>query len=166
MRQKKYICPFFNPSGRLALSTIGFHGVVIKTSFKKLKTILGTPPPLRHLSHRYGSFNYEWRFETKNGKPFTIYDYKTNKKLELNEEISWHISSHSRKTDDEVKEIIENELAKINPNKFYQEKLKAIKQLLNMIPYPALKRKYGEGETKEIKKMIEEAYQYLVNKQN
>jgi hypothetical protein len=71
-----------------------FQGVIIKASVQDLINVLGEPD----FSDNTGEdkVNFEWDLETDEGNVFTIYDWKEYRKLDLNEQIEWHIGSHSR----------------------------------------------------------------------
>jgi hypothetical protein len=77
-------------------STIGtsFQDVTFKASVQNLINVFGKPT----IQDNTGSdkVNFEWDMETDEGDVFCIYDWKEYRKLDLNEQIEWHIGSRSR----------------------------------------------------------------------
>lgn len=70
-----------------------FHGVIVKTTVKKLKDALGRPQYSEN-SGRDKS-NFVWGCENKDGEVVTIYDYKEYKPINEDEEINFHIGGFS-----------------------------------------------------------------------
>lgn len=78
------------------LSTDGtsFQNVTFKASVNQLINVFGEPTIQDNTGE--DKTNFEWDMETDNGDVFSIYDWKEYRKLDLNEQIEWHIGSHSR----------------------------------------------------------------------
>ena len=71
-----------------------FQDVTFKASVQDLTRALGEPDYSSNTGE--DKTNFEWDMETDNGDVFSIYDWKEYRKLDLNEQIEWHIGSHSR----------------------------------------------------------------------
>ena len=71
-----------------------FQDVTFKASVQNLINVLGEPTIQDNTGE--DKTNFEWDMETDNGDVFSIYDWKEYRKLDLNEQIEWHIGSHSR----------------------------------------------------------------------
>lgn len=70
-----------------------FHDTVIVATPAELTAALGTPT----FGDNDGQdkVNMEWCLQL-DGKPFTIYDWKEYKPLNMNNEYEWHIGGHNR----------------------------------------------------------------------
>ena len=71
-----------------------FQGVTILASVQDLINVLGEPDYRDNTGE--DKVNFVWDLETDDEEVFTIYDWKEYRKLDLNEQIEWHIGSHSR----------------------------------------------------------------------
>ena len=71
-----------------------FQDVTFKASVQDLTRALGEPDYSSNTGE--DKFNFEWTLETNEGDVFSIYDWKEYRELDLNEQIEWHIGSHSR----------------------------------------------------------------------
>jgi hypothetical protein len=78
------------------LNMSSFHGAVFHASVNKLKQILGAP--VFEDNSGQDKVNFEWEMETDDGQPFTVYDWKEYRELDLDEEIEWHIGGHNKIT--------------------------------------------------------------------
>lgn len=85
-----------------------FHDVVIRARVEDLISVLGEPT-IQDNTGEYKT-NFEWDCETEDGEVFSIYDWKEYRKLDLDEEIEFHIGSHSNSVSnvafDELKELL------------------------------------------------------------
>lgn len=84
-----------------------FHDVVINTSIKKLKSILGEPSVEDNTGE--DKVNVEWDVITKQGIVGTIYDWKEYRKLGEDDIVQFHIGGNSK--EDTLK--IKSELMKL-----------------------------------------------------
>ena len=84
-----------------------FHGVVINTSIKKLKSILGEPTIQDNTGE--DKVNVEWGVITKQGIVGTIYDWKEYRRLGENDIVQFHIGG---KTEEDTLKV-KNELVKL-----------------------------------------------------
>ena len=78
------------------LSTDGtsFQDVAFNASVNQLTNVFGEPTIQDNTGK--DKTNFEWDMETDNGYVFTIYDWREGRKLDLDEQIEWHIGSNSR----------------------------------------------------------------------
>lgn len=69
-----------------------------------------------YMEHNYGDdkTNFDFEFETKSGTIFTVYDWKEYKKLNMHENISFHIGAYSIRDAVIGREYLCKELNKIN----------------------------------------------------
>ena len=84
-----------------------FQNVTFKASVQDLTNVFGEP-----YNNNTGEdkVNFEWDMETENGDVFTIYDWKEYRKIDLDEQIEWHIGSHSREISGEAQYEVFREL--------------------------------------------------------
>jgi hypothetical protein len=75
-------------------SGTSFQDVTIRASVQDLTRALGEPSYVDNSGE--DKVNFEWELETRDGDVFTIYDWKEYRKLDLDEQIEWHIGSNSR----------------------------------------------------------------------
>lgn len=85
-----------------------FQGVTILTSVQNLINTFGEPTVQDNTGE--DKVNFEWDMETENGDVFTIYDWKEYRKIDLDEQIEWHIGSHSRDISGEAQYEVMREL--------------------------------------------------------
>ena len=71
-----------------------FQDVTFKASVNQLINAFGEPTIQDNTGE--DKVNFEWDMETENGDVFTTYDWKEYRKLDLNEQIEWHIGSFSK----------------------------------------------------------------------
>ena len=71
-----------------------FQDVTFKASINQLTNIFGEPTIQDNTGE--DKVNFEWEMETDEGDVFAIYDWKEYRKLDLDEQIEWHIGSNSR----------------------------------------------------------------------
>jgi hypothetical protein len=85
-----------------------FQGVTIKASVQDLINVLGEP----YYNDNTGEckVNFEWDLETDEGNVFTIYDWKEYRKLDLDEQIEFHIGSFSRSISSDAQYEVMREL--------------------------------------------------------
>jgi hypothetical protein len=71
-----------------------FQHITFKASVQDLINVFGEP------DYEYNTgndkVNFEWVMETDDEEVFTTYDWKEYRKLDLDEQIEWHIGSHSK----------------------------------------------------------------------
>ena len=89
------------------LNGTSFHGVVINTSIKKLKSVLGEPTIQDNTGE--DKVNVEWGVITKEGIVGTIYDWKEYRRLGENDIVQFHIGG---KTEEDTLKV-KNELIKL-----------------------------------------------------
>ena len=89
------------------LNGTSFHGVVINTSIKKLKSVLGEPTIQDNTGE--DKVNVEWGVITKQGIVGTIYDWKEYRRLGENDIVQFHIGG---KTEEDTLKV-KNELIKL-----------------------------------------------------
>ena len=89
------------------LNGTSFHGVVINTSIKKLKSVLGEPTIQDNTGE--DKVNVEWGVITKQGIVGTIYDWKEYRRLGENDIVQFHIGG---KTEEDTLKV-KNELVKL-----------------------------------------------------
>ena len=85
-----------------------FQDVTFKASVNQLINVFGEPTIQDNTGE--DKTNFEWDMETDNGDVFSIYDWKEYRKLDLNEQIEWHIGSHSRDISGEAQYEVMREL--------------------------------------------------------
>jgi hypothetical protein len=85
-----------------------FQDVTFKASINQLTNVFGEPTIQDNTGK--DKTNFEWEMETDNGDVFTIYDWKEYRKLDLDEQIEWHIGSHSRNISGEAQYEVMREL--------------------------------------------------------
>ena len=71
-----------------------FQDVTFKASVNQLINAFGEPDYDGNTGD--DKTNFEWEMETDEGDVFTAYDWKEYRKLDLDEQIEWHIGSHSK----------------------------------------------------------------------
>ena len=89
-------------------STCGtsFLGDTILTSINELKKI--GLNPVCESNDGDGKTNFDFELETKQGEPFTIYDWKVYRPIGLDEQISFHIGAFTKQASERAKsELIE-----------------------------------------------------------
>jgi hypothetical protein len=79
-----------------------FHDTVIKTTVNKLTKALGEAQIIGNDGK--DKVNFDWTCETKEGKIFTIYDWKEYRSIDLDEVIDFHIGGENRTVTEEAKE--------------------------------------------------------------
>jgi len=84
-----------------------FQNVTFKASVQDLTKIFGEPD---NNNTGEDKVNFVWDMETDEGDVFTIYDWKEYRKIDLDEQIEWHIGSHSREISGEAQEELEKAL--------------------------------------------------------
>jgi len=84
-----------------------FQNVTFKASVNDLTKVLGEPD---NNNTGEDKVNFVWDMETDEGDVFTIYDYEEYRKIDLDEQIEWHISSHSRDISGEAQYEVMREL--------------------------------------------------------
>ena len=84
-----------------------FQDVTIKASVQDLTRALGEPD---NNNTGEDKVNFVWDLETEEGDVFTIYDWKEYRKIDLDEQIEWHIGSHSREISGEAQYEVMREL--------------------------------------------------------
>lgn len=89
------------------LNGTSFHGVVINTSIKKLKSVLGEPTIQDNTGE--DKVNVEWGVITKQGIVGTIYDWKEYRRLGEDDIVQFHIGG---KTEEDTLKV-KNELIKL-----------------------------------------------------
>jgi hypothetical protein len=85
-----------------------FQNVTFKASVNDLINVLGEPTI--HDNTGRDKTNFEWDMETDDEEVFSIYDYKEYRKLDLDEQIEWHIGSNSRSISGDAKYEVMREL--------------------------------------------------------
>jgi hypothetical protein len=85
-----------------------FQNVTFKASMQDLINVFGEPDYEDNTGN--DKVNFEWVMETDNGDVFTIYDWKEYRELDLNEQIGWHIGSHSKIISSEAQYQVMREL--------------------------------------------------------
>jgi hypothetical protein len=84
-----------------------FQNVTFKASVQDLTNVFGEPDDNNTGEDKV---NFVWDMETENGDVFTIYDWKEYRKIDLDEQIEWHIGSHSREISGEAQYEVMREL--------------------------------------------------------
>jgi hypothetical protein len=77
-----------------------FHGSYINSSVNKLIKVLGKPDIDDNGCN--DKVNFDWWMEY-NGTIFTVYDWKEYRKLDLDEEICFHIGGYSKEDTEKVR---------------------------------------------------------------
>lgn len=79
-----------------------FHGATVRATVNELKWILGIPA----IEDNSGEdkTNFEWECQLQDGAVFTIYDWKEDRVLGLDEMVEWHIGAFNSFTSHEVQE--------------------------------------------------------------
>ena len=85
-----------------------FQNVTFEASVQDLINVFGEPTIQDNTGE--DKVNFEWDMETDNGDVFTLYDWKEYRKLDLDEQIEWHIGSHSREISGEAQYEVLREL--------------------------------------------------------
>jgi hypothetical protein len=75
-------------------SGTSFHHVTITTTVNELTRVLGEPDYKGNDGE--DKINFEWECERENGDVITIYDWKENRVLDLNEEIEFHLGGRDQ----------------------------------------------------------------------
>lgn len=75
-------------------SGTSFQDVTFKASVNQLTNVFGEPTIQDNTGK--DKTNFEWEMETDEGNVFTTYDWKEYRKLDLDEQIEWHIGSYSK----------------------------------------------------------------------
>jgi hypothetical protein len=84
-----------------------FQNVTFKATVEQLTNAFGDPDDNNTGEDKV---NFVWDMETENGDVFTIYDWKEYRKIDLDEQIEWHIGSHSREISGEAQYEVMREL--------------------------------------------------------
>ena len=86
-------------------SSVGtsFHGSTFKATPKQLIEAIGEMTNGRSGD---GKVSMEWIRELDSAEVITIYDWKYNRKIGMDEEIEWNIGGRNKKTTEEAKETI------------------------------------------------------------
>lgn len=74
-----------------SMPTTSFHGSTITATLDDLIKILGEPSSI--CLNQDEKVQYEWLLETKNGTPFTVYDWKEYREILPDSEIDWYIGT-------------------------------------------------------------------------
>lgn len=79
-------------------STVGtsFYGSTITTTVNKLISVVGEPTSEQNDGKN--KCNFDFSLELEDGDVFTIYDWKEYRKIGMDEEIEFHIGSHTVET--------------------------------------------------------------------
>ena len=85
-----------------------FQDVTFKASVQQLTNAFGEPDYSSNTGE--DKVNFEWVLETDEGNVFAIYDWKEYRKIDLDEQIEWHIGSHSRGISGDAKYEVMREL--------------------------------------------------------
>jgi hypothetical protein len=85
-----------------------FQDVTFKASVQQLTNAFGEPDYSSNTGE--DKVNFEWVLETDEGNVFAIYDWKEYRELDLDEQIEWHIGSHSRDISGDAKYEVMREL--------------------------------------------------------
>jgi hypothetical protein len=80
-------------ANRNKLGGTSFHDSVVVASVNQLIKVLGEPDYRGNSGE--DKTNFEWDMELDSGDVFTVYDWKEYRRLDLDEEIEWHIGGHS-----------------------------------------------------------------------
>lgn len=85
-----------------------FTGTEISATYNDLVKVIGLPT----YSDNTGKdkVNFDWELETDSGEPFTVYDWKQYRKIDLEEIISWHIGGFNLESTIQAKNEILNAL--------------------------------------------------------
>ena len=86
-------------------SSIGtsFHGSTFVATPKQLIEAIGE---ITNGRSGDGKVSMEWIRELDSAEVITIYDWKYNRKIGMDEEIEWNIGGRSKRTTEEAKETI------------------------------------------------------------
>jgi hypothetical protein len=80
-----------------------FHGSTFKATPNQLIESLGE---ITHGRSGDGKVTMEWVRELDNAEVITVYDWKYNRVIDMNEEIEWNIGGRNKITTEEAKEKI------------------------------------------------------------
>lgn len=82
-----------------------YYGMDIRTTMGNLIKILGLPN-----GEGCVKVNYCWNCELSTGEVFTIYDWKSPKKIEMNDIVSFHIGGFNKNDTVRARNVILKEL--------------------------------------------------------
>lgn len=85
-----------------------FYGYTIRTSYNKLKKVLG--PPTYEDEDKDEKTQFEWAVETIDGVKGYIYDWKEYRKIKKKEDIIWHIGGYDSQSCQKIKDALNAEL--------------------------------------------------------
>ena len=91
-----------------------FHGVTITATLEDLIKVLGEPSSI--CLDQDEKVQYEWLMETKNGIPFTVYDWKEYHEIIPDSEIRWHIGTEHEFQSNVVFSELFDALSDLYPN--------------------------------------------------
>lgn len=91
-----------------------FHGSTITATLDDLIKILGEPSSI--CLNQDEKVQYEWLLETKNGTPFTVYDWKEYREIQPNVELEWHIGTEYEFQSNAVFSELFDALSDLYPN--------------------------------------------------
>ena len=86
-----------------------FHGSTFKATPNQLIESLGE---ITHGRSGDGKVTMEWVRELDNAEVITVYDWKYNRVIEMDEEIEWNIGGHNENVTESAKQEILNLLSK------------------------------------------------------
>jgi len=92
-----------------------FHGVTITATPEDLIKVLGEPSSI--CLDQDKKVQYEWLMETKNGIPFTVYDWKEYHEIIPDSEIRWHIGTEHEFQSNVVFSELFDALSDLYPNR-------------------------------------------------
>lgn len=79
-----------------SISGTSFHGTVIKATPSELTTLF--PDAYHEQNDGSDKTNFDFYLETESGEPFTLYDWKEYRKLDMNEVVEWHVGGFDEAT--------------------------------------------------------------------
>jgi len=85
-----------------------FHDTVIKTTISKLIEVCGEPSMEQNDGR--DKVNIEWEMETEDGDMFIIYDWKEDRKIGDNEQITFHIGGVGKQVTEQALVELKREL--------------------------------------------------------
>ncbi|MFA7143623.1 MAG: hypothetical protein WC175_06625 [Candidatus Dojkabacteria bacterium] len=97
-----------------SMPTTSFHGVTITATPEDLIKVLGEPSSI--CLDQDVKVQYEWLMETKNGIPFTVYDWKEYHEIIPDSEIRWHIGTEHEFQSNVVFSELFDALSDLYPN--------------------------------------------------
>ena len=97
-------------------STSSFHDNIVRASVNELKKVLANPPS-KQTNNGQEKTNFEWNGTTIDDDVFSIYDWKEYRSISEDEQIDWHIGSHSRIKTSTIADRLELDLINLRLNK-------------------------------------------------